>query len=53
MQTLAYRMSYGYLQIGKAMAVMVLFSIAVLLLCAVYMRLQSGGSHDAARSPAV
>lgn len=53
MQTLAYRMSYGYLQIGKAMAVMVLFSIAVLLLCAVYMRLQSGRSHDAARSPAV
>lgn len=53
MQTLAYRMSYGYLQIGKAMAVMVLFSIAVLLLCAAYMRLQPGGSHDAARSPAV
>lgn len=39
MQTLAYRMSYGYLQIGKAMAVMVLFSAAILPLCFAYMRL--------------
>lgn len=38
MQTLAYRTAYGYLQIGKSMAVMVLFSIAILVLCFVYDR---------------
>lgn len=40
MQTLAYRTAYGYLQIGKAMTVMVLFSCAIVVLCLVYSRLQ-------------
>ena len=40
MQTFAYRTAYGYLQIGKAMAVMVLFSCAILVLCVMYSRLQ-------------
>lgn len=39
-QTLAYRTSYGFLQIGKAMAIMVLFSIAIVFLCLLYERLQ-------------
>lgn len=40
MQTLAYRTSYGYLQIGKSMTIMVLFSVSILALCFVYVRLQ-------------
>lgn len=40
MQTLAYRTSYGYLQIGKSMAIMVLFSVSILALCFAYSRLQ-------------
>ena len=40
-QTLAYRTAFAYLQIGRAMAVMVLFSILVLALCALYLRLGS------------
>lgn len=39
-QTLAYRTSYGFLQIGKAMAIMVLFSLAIVVLCVAYERLQ-------------
>jgi len=37
-QTLAYRTAYSYLQISRAMTVMVLFSILVLALCTLYMR---------------
>lgn len=37
-QTLAYRTAFSYLQIGRAMTVMVLFSILVLALCTLYMR---------------
>jgi multiple sugar transport system permease protein len=37
-QTLAYRTAFSYLQISRAMTVMVLFSILVLALCALYMR---------------
>lgn len=40
-QTLAYRTAFAYLQIGRAMAVMVLFSTLVLALCALYLRLGS------------
>ncbi len=38
-QTLAYRTAFGFLQIGKAMTIMVLFSAVVLGLCFLYMRM--------------
>ncbi len=38
-QTLAYLTAFGFLQIGKAMTIMVLFSAVVLGLCFLYMRM--------------
>lgn len=41
MQTLAYRKAFSFLQMSESMTVMVIFSTIVLLICLVYMRLES------------
>ncbi|NOH31321.1 carbohydrate ABC transporter permease [Vibrio mediterranei] len=40
-QTLAYRTAYGYLQIGKAMTIMVLFSLLIVAISMIYQRVSN------------
>ncbi len=46
MQTLAYRKAFSFLQMSEAMTVMVIFSTIVLLICLLYMRLESRLEED-------
>ena len=41
MQTFAYRKAFSFLQMSEAMTVMVIFSVIVLLICLLYMRLEA------------
>ncbi len=46
MQTLAYRKAFSFLQMSEAMTVMVVFSLIVLAICLVYMRLEARFEED-------
>lgn len=41
MQTFAYRKAFGFLQMSEAMTVMVIFSVVILAICLIYMRLEA------------
>ena len=47
-QTLAYRTAFSYLQIGKSMTIMVVFSMIILGICVLYSRLQTAEERAAA-----
>ena len=46
MQTLAYRKAFSFLQMSEAMTVMVVFSLIVLAICLVYLRLEARFEED-------
>ena len=46
MQTLAYREAFSFLQMSESMTIMVIFSVIVLAICLVYMRLEERLGED-------